>query len=169
VNLLNKRILTIVAVIIIIIAAGTVGFMKGRDYQFNKSMGTGVSNEPSTQVATQTTKTTKTTDTQTIAGEFFTAIDGESDGVNFKVTSDSPAIPLNARFTFTNKVESLLGITKAGKLGLPGCDFIAGKAEIVVKNYTDPDEVDDVLNGAELVSVNKIIEPAQCGRGYYNF
>ncbi len=174
-----KRAITIVAVILLIAASGIIGFMQGRDYQFYQDLGSGIPDTPSTQTELpipaqplsqiDTGNYSKNPNPQTVTGEYFTTNDGESDGIQFKVTTGTEIIPTTARFWFQSGAETLLGLSAAGKLGQPGCDYISGKAEVVVTDYMDPDVEDDVLSGARLIKVNKIIQPAQCGRGYYNF
>ncbi len=145
----SKKIVIVFIAILIFSVSIYFGFIKDRNYQTKEEV-------------------LPTSNNQLITGDFSTYWEGESDGVKFKVTTGTKDIQNNAQFTFANDVEKSLGITSAGKLGQSGCDYISGKAQVIVNKYYDPDLVDDVLNSAELVSVNKIIQPAKCNKGTVN-
>jgi hypothetical protein len=80
-------------------------------------------------------------------------------------------IPKGTGFYFNNytTARSLLKISQAGTLGNPGCDYISGKAEIVISEYKPQDTTQsESVNSAKILSVSKILIPAQCGRGAGN-
>lgn len=89
------------------------------------------------------------------------------DVVFFNTTVGTAAIPKDTFFAFANQTEArtALRIDEAGKLGQPGCDYISGKAEITISNFAKPTTLGDSPSGAKLVTVNKITQEAQCGRG----
>ena len=85
----------------------------------------------------------------------------------FTTSTSATNLPKGTGFYFNNytNARALLKISQAGKLGSPGCDFISGKAEIIISDYKPQDNTQsESVNSAKLISVSNILTPAQCGR-----
>lgn len=89
----------------------------------------------------------------------------------FTTTTSATNIPKGTGFYFSNysTARSLLKIADAGKLGYPGCDYISGTAEIIISDYKPADtSQSENVNSAKIISVTKVVSPAQCGKGSNN-
>ncbi len=123
--------------------------------------------EDQTSSTPQATPAPAATTTQKVSGTFGMSDGLFADTLCFSNTNAVTGIPAKTFFCFNNQdiAKKALKVTGVGTIGQPGCDYISGKADITISDFTKPSMPGDSPNGAKFVSVNKITVPAQCGKG----
>ncbi len=101
-----------------------------------------------------------------VVGSFGEYSNGLAPGVlRFALSEPSGNLTKNTSFNFTNQTlaHNLLKTSQAGTLGSNGCEFINGKAEIIIADFKPQDTtMSESTETAKLVSVIKILSPAHC-------